>query len=146
MPTGSPAGCPAGSTRCPQCPAAPRSLRRGGDDIMLCRLHTAALVQGSPAGTCSLSRQPGLLPLSQQWTLRKQIVSRGQGFQVLFFGTKITRKKTKQQPHKKPHSTISLSFKKENLAGSTVFQSLTQNPLKPTEALCMYISGHRRRL
>jgi len=40
--------------------------------------------------------------------------------QVLFFSTEITSgEKKKIQPDKKPYSTIRLSFKQENLPGST---------------------------
>lgn len=106
-----------------------RPQQRGSDDIMPVWAPAASMHRALERPTASSSTMLGSIPLPalhppaqvpvplcQQWTLMKQIVSTVQGFRIYFSSTEVRKggREAKQ-------CTITLSFKEESPPGSTKY-------------------------
>lgn len=90
-----------------------------------------------PAPHPELRAPPG----SQQWALLKPIVSTVRGFRSYFAAQKSEEGGEKKPAHNDPFIQTRKACRKYK-----VFPSLIQKPLKSTEALSIFSSGHWRRL
>lgn len=146
--------------QCPQpprpvaLPAAPgaRSARRlpapcGGPAMTSCRAGCTARPwrRGAPRGPAASAGAAAAPPTMDA----SEADCHGRArIQVLFFSTEITsgeKKKNTARQKALLHNKAFIQTRKPSRK-YRVFQSLTQNPLKPTEALCTCISGHWKRL